>query len=305
MIATIASQQVTALRRQRVFTAMLATLLTMTALAGVIGWLSHDTIVRVYNDATDVLAAAGQPAPPNPFDLKPTLSMLSNMAVYIPLIGALVAIVLGHLTLAEDRSEGLGRLVFVRQPSRRDYLAGKLVAIAAVLGAVIGFSVLVSATSLVLVNHAVPSFGDLGRLLGFYALSWLYLALFALVGVVTVLLVRRRSLALLAALGVWLVLTFALPQFTSGLLPSASLNPVVNPAGTTQTFFRATALARPISVSEQYKAVAGQVLRTAPREPAFTTALRVVPLAASTLALAALSLWLVTRSDFSEVDDDA
>ena len=75
MIATIASQQVTALRRQRVFTAMLATLLTMTALAGVIGWLSHDTIVRVYNDATDVLAAAGQPAPPNPFDLKPTLSI--------------------------------------------------------------------------------------------------------------------------------------------------------------------------------------------------------------------------------------
>ncbi len=305
MIATIASQQVMALRRQRVFTAMLATLLTMTALAGVIGWLSHDTIVRVYNDAGEVLAAGGQPAPVNPFDLKPRLSLLSNMAVYIPLIGALVAIVLGHLTLAEDRSEGLGRLVFVRQPSRRAYLAGKLVAIAAVLAAVIAFSVLVSAISLVVVNRAVPGFADLARLLGFYALSWLYMALFALVGVVTVLLVRRRSLALLAALGVWLVITFALPQFTSGLLPSASLNPVVNPVGTTQTFFRATAMARPISLSEQYKTVAGQVLQTAPNEPVLTTTQRMVPLAVSTLALAAVSLWLVTRSDFSEVDDDA
>ena len=83
MIATIASHQLLALRRQRIFLALLATLMVMTALAGVIGWLSHDTIVRVYDEAVKALAADGQPAPPNPFDLKPTLSLLSNMATSV------------------------------------------------------------------------------------------------------------------------------------------------------------------------------------------------------------------------------
>ena len=40
MIRTVAAQQVTSLRRERVFLALLATLLVMTALAGVIGWSS-------------------------------------------------------------------------------------------------------------------------------------------------------------------------------------------------------------------------------------------------------------------------
>lgn len=69
-----------------------------------------------------------------------------------------------------------------------------------------------SAVSLLAVNRALPSAAELGRLTLFYALSWQYVMLFALIGMVTALLTRRRSLALLAALGVWLVLTFAVPQ---------------------------------------------------------------------------------------------
>ncbi len=60
MIATIASHQVLSLRRQRVFLALLATLLTMTALAGVLGWSSHHTIVRVYDEAVKLLASHRQ-----------------------------------------------------------------------------------------------------------------------------------------------------------------------------------------------------------------------------------------------------
>ena len=100
MIATVARQQLVSLRRQRIFVALVGILLFMTAMAGVIGWMSRETIVRVYDEAVRLLASNGQAAPPNPFELKPTLSMLSNMSIYIPLIGALLAIVLGHLSLA-------------------------------------------------------------------------------------------------------------------------------------------------------------------------------------------------------------
>ena len=49
MIGTIAGQQVLSLRRQRILTVLVVSFVAMTALAGVIGWSSHNTIIRVYN----------------------------------------------------------------------------------------------------------------------------------------------------------------------------------------------------------------------------------------------------------------
>lgn len=304
MISVVARHQLESLRRQRVLLATVVSLLAMTVLAGVIGWSSHNTIVRVYNDATQLLAADGQPAPPNPFDLKPTLSLLSNMSIYIPLIGALLALVIGHLAMVDDKTTGIGRLVFSRPLARRDYIAGKAAAATIVLGVTLAASAAVAVVSLALVNTSIPSLADLARLGIFYTLSWLYLLVFALVGMVTVLLTPKRSLALLGAMGVWLVLTFAVPQFTSGLHPTASLNPVVDPVSTSQTFFRVTAKARPVSVAEQYRAASAQILELTPAESAGATGLRVLPIAGALGALAVAATSLVGRHDYSKGSSD-
>jgi len=299
MTGAIAAQLVLSLRRQRTFLALLVTLLVMTALAGVIGWISHRTIIKVYDEAVTLLATTGTPAPPNPFDTKPTLALLSNMVIYIPLIGALMALVLGHLSMADDQSSGIGRLIFSRQVTRRSYVTGKMLGATTVLAIIMAASLLVSAVSLLIVNGALLSAPDLTRLVVFYLLSLLYLMAFALVGMVSVLLTRRRSMALLLALGVWLVLTFALPQFTSGLRPTASLNPITDPVSTSQTFFDVTAKARPISVSEQYKEASTRVLEIGTSESALATSWRVAPIGGLVLILAALTALLVRRHDYS------
>lgn len=304
MIATVAAQQITLLRRQRIFLALLGTLLAVTVMAGVIGWMSRSTIVRVYDEAVRLLAARGQAAPANPFELKPTLSLLSNMTIYITLIGALLAVVLGHLNLADDKSNGLGRLIFSRQITRTSYVLGKILSAAAVLAVVLTASWAVSVLSLIVVNRAVPTGAELTRLAGFYSLSWIYLLVFALVGMVTVLMARRRSMALLAAMGVWLVMTFAVPQFTSGLRPTTSLNPITDPVSTSQPFFTATAKARPLSISEQYKDASGRILGTAPAEPTADTARRVLPLLVAVAGLAAATTVLARRHDFSRGGSD-
>lgn len=303
MITTVASQQVLSLRRQRVSTVLLVGFVAMTILAGFIGWSSHNTIIRVYDEATKMLAAAGKTAPPNPFDLKPTLSLLSNMAIYIPLIGALLAIVVGHVALADDQANGLGRMIFTRRISRRSYVAGKIAAVAFVLAEMLAVSLVVAVASLVVVNSAAPTLGEMIRLVGFYALSWLYLMVFALIGMVAVLATRRRSLGLLSALGVWLVVTFALPQVTSGLRPTASLNPINDPVSTSQTFFRVTANARPISIGEQYKQASAQILQTASSEAVSHTMGRVVPLVLVLAALTAVTVLLVNRHDYARSTD--
>jgi ABC-type transport system involved in multi-copper enzyme maturation permease subunit len=300
VIATIARSQVVALRRQGVFVALLAVLLAMTALAGVLGWSSHRTIVGVYDEATKLLAAQGSPAPANPFALKPTLSLLSNMVIYVPLIGALLAVVLGHLSIADDESSGVGRLVFSRRISRSTYLAGKIVGAASVLGVILSVSVVVSAVSLWIVNRAVPTVGELARLGLFYGLSWLYLMVFVLIGMIAVLATRRRPLALLSAMGAWLVVTFVVPQFTSGLRPTASLNPIIDPVSTSQTFFRITARARPVSIVEQYKAISGRILDTAPADSIGRTLVRTTPILGLLIVLVAAAALLIRDHDFSK-----
>lgn len=298
MIATVASHQVLSLRRQRVFLAMLATLLTMTALAGVLGWSSHQTILRVYDEAVKLLASTGKPAPPNPFLLKPTLSLLSNMVVYVPLIGALLALIVGHLSIVDDETNGTGRLVFSRQISRTSYVLGKIASAAVVLAVVLAASLLVSVAALLVVNRTIAG-ADLGRLLLFYGLSWLYLMVFALIGMVTVLMTRRRSIALLSAMGAWLVITFVIPQFTSGLRPTQSLNPITDPASTSQTFFKITSKLRPYSIVEQYKETSGRILQTASAESLGQTIQRVLPIAGLAVVLALLTIRLVQHHDFS------
>jgi ABC-type transport system involved in multi-copper enzyme maturation permease subunit len=212
--------------------------------------------------------------------------------------------VIGHLAMVDDKTTGIGRLLFSRPLARRDYLAGKAAAAAVVLGVTLAASALTSVVALALVNSAVPSAAELARLGLFYAVSWLYLLLFALVGMVTVLLTPRRSLALLGAMGIWLVLTFAVPQFTSGLHPTASLNPVVDPVSTSQTFFRVTAKARPFSVAEQYRSASAQILELSPAESGGATALRVLPMAGAVGLLAAGATSLVGRHDYSKGSSD-
>ena len=303
MITTIAEHQIRSLRRQRIFMALLITLLTMTALAGVIGWSSHRTIVRVYDDSVALLAAEGKPAPPNPFELKPRLALVANMVIYIPLIGALLALVLGHLSVADDRSNGIGRLIFARQIPRRDYTLGKIAAAGVVLAAILLISTVVSLVSLLIIDRSFPPAQALGQLLLFYGVSWTYLMTFALIGMVPVLLTGRRSLALLWSLGVWMVVTFVMPQFTSGLHPSASLNPITDPVSTSQRFFQYTAHIRPFSISEQYKLVGTTLLDTRPSEPWGETVVRLLPILGLAGLLALATIQLVARQDYSRSGD--
>lgn len=298
MITVVALQQLTAFTRQRMLTVTVAVLAGFAALAGILGWASHRTIIGVYDESVKLVATRGQAVPPNPLLLKPTLSMLSNETIYVTMIGALIAIVIGHLAVADDDSSSVGRLVFTRPISRTSYTAGKTAAIGTLLAIGVAASYLISVASLTIIDR-FPNGSDLARLAGFYLLAWLYLMVFALVGAGTVLITKRRSLGLLTAIGVWLTLTFALPQFTSGLRPSQSLNPIVDPVSTSQTLFRITSDARPYSIAEQFKEAAGRILATATPEPAADTWLRIAPVLAAFLILSVLTWQLITRHDYS------
>ncbi len=297
----VARQQLRSLARSRTFVLMLGILLVMTGLSGFIGWSSHATIIRVYDQTVQTLTAAGKAAPPNPFASKPRLSLLNNMIIYIPLIGSLLAIVIGQRSVTDDRQAGVTRVIFSRPVGRSSYFWGKLAGSAfagvAIMIACLGLSVV----GLGLINQGLPTGSELVRLALFYALSGTYLFLFVLVGMVAALLTRSESLGLFAGVAVWVLVTFATPQFTSGLRPVASLNPVNDPVATSGSpFFKVTSKAKPFAVNEQYKALSTRILTVGSRLQPATSAGQLAPIAAFLLALGAWAHLLVRRQDFSE-----
>lgn len=300
MTLVIARQQVRSLSRSQTFVLMLAVLLVMTALSGFIGWSSHATIIRVYDETVRTLTAAGKPAPPNPFASKPRLSLLNNMIIYVPLIGALLAILIGQRSVTDDRQAGVTRAIFSRPVRRSSYFWGKLGS-SAFAGAVIMAACLVlSVVGLTLINRGLPTGSEFLRLTLFYGLSGLYLLLFVLIGTVAALLTRSQSMGLFAGVAVWVLVTFATPQFTSGLRPVASLNPVTDPVGvSSSTFFRATSRAKPIAVNEQYKELSTRILTVGSRLEPAKTATQLAPIGIFLLLLGGWANLLVRRQDFS------
>ncbi len=297
----IARQHVQSLARRQTFVLMLAVLLLMTAVSGFIGWSSHSTIIRVYDETVRTLKAAGKPAPPNPFATKPHLSLLNNMIIYVPLIGALLAIVIGHLSVMDDRHAGVTRVIFSRPVERSSYFWGKVSGSAAAIAVIMAACLALSVIAVSLINSSIPTASEFLRLTLFYALSGTYLLIFMLIGVVTALLLRSQSMALLAAVAVWVLVTFATPQLTSGLRPVASLNPVTDPVAVSHSpFFKATSKAKPISVNDQYKALSTRILTEGSSAKPANSAAKLAPIVVLGLLLGGWASLLVKRHDFSE-----
>lgn len=299
--AVIARQQVRTLARRQTFVLMLGVLLAMTALSGLIGWSSHSTILRVYDETVRTLTAQGKPVPPNPFDAKPRLALLNNMIIYVPLIGALLAIVIGHLSVMDDRNAGVNRVIFSRPVLRSAYFRGKLAGCLVAVAVIMAACFVLSVAALALINAGMPTASELARLIGFYALSGAYLLVFVLIGMVASLLLRSQSLALLAAMAVWVLVTFATPQLTSGLRPVASLNPVTDPVTASHSpFFKVTSKAKPVSIGDQYKALSSRILTEGGNLRPANTLGKLAPIAGFAFLLAWWASRLVRRHDFSE-----
>ena len=297
----IARQHVQTLVRRKTFLLMLGVLVLMTALSGVIGWSSHSTILRVYDETVRTLTAAGKTVPPNPFASKPNLSVLNNMIIYVPLIGALLAVVIGHMSMMGDRQAGVSRVIFSRPLDRGSYFWGKVAGSTFVVAVIMASCLVLSIVAVTLINGGFPTASELLQLALFYTLSGAYLLIFVLIGAITALLARSQSMALLAAVAVWVVVTFATPELTSGLRPVASLNPVTDPVTVSSSpFFKVTSEAKPISVNEQYKALSTEILAEKSSPKLGTTAGQLAPIGGFVLLLGGWAYLLVRRHDFSE-----
>lgn len=253
--------------RERTVALLAALFVALVLISAWLGWQATETVNRIYLDAASFLRSSGQPVPTNPvLDISP-LSLLRNMAVYVALIGALSAIVIGNRLVGLDRKAGVLPLIGVRPLGRASYAAGKIAALLALIVLLAMISGAIAAVTLLLLPVVALSGSQWVQLLGFIVVSALYMGIFGLVGLAAGAYARSETVGLLLPVTLWLTLTFVFPQLTANLNPTAAINPISALAAPpdVQFFNWAGVLLGPFSLADSYKFTAAALLDYLPQ----------------------------------------
>lgn len=304
----IARQSLLYIFRERTVALLAGLFVVLVMVSAYLGWSATSTVNSIYNDAVVWLTAQGQPIPPNPVhDISP-LSLMRNMSIYVSLIGALAAIVIGYQLIAADRKSGVVPLIGARPLERGQYMRGKFIALLAANGALMGVAaVIATATFLILPQVSLTAAGW-GKLFLFFVLAFGYMVMFGLLAMGTAARARSESVGLLVPVTIWLTVTFILPSLTANIHPTAAINPVsaLAPAPDSAFFHWSGWLLGPISIAESFKWLAAELLDYLP--VGATSASLMPPLPDLVLALTASGVFAarsVSRMDFAHGDFNA
>jgi ABC-2 type transport system permease protein len=290
-IPVVARGEVRSASRERLALALLVVFLGMVLVSAAIGWATHHTVKSVYDET---VLEMGRDVP-NPFTGASPLEIIKNTVIYIVLIGALLAVVVGVRSSIRDRKAGVADLILSRPIGTRSYLAGKLLGIQIWTGIVLLISLVASWFSVWVISGLPLSLSDTALLFALFALAWVFLLPFSVIGMIAGARSRHESTALLVPVLLWVGVVFVIPQLGTAQNPVALLNPVPAPISSTDLFFRVNRIIlQPISITEHFKHLSGVILHL---RDITATAVRGDLLSIGLIALLSLAaLALVTRS---------
>lgn len=305
-LLVIVSGEIRALFRERILYSITGVFFLMTAVSSFIGWSTFTTAEAVYRAALTFIRLQGVTAvPENPLRSVPALASFDNLIVYILLIGALLAIIIGHRSFMRERKSGVLQILFSRPVPKRSFVLGKILGLSLTLLSIMSLTAVISITSSFFLPLQSITIGDIGHVLMFFLFSFSYMLFFALCGFFSAIVSKSESLALFMPICFWVGITFVLPELATGLTPTALLNPVTLLQLPELTGFFSTAhlILFPISLGWHYTTMSGELLGSSfsvgiPIKQVFISHwIEIVTLHLSILTLGILSVTALRRFD--------
>ncbi len=209
-VLALARHEYRAAVRSRIMVALIAVLAVVTFVSVLTAALTYRGQLADYQAYRDAAQASGiARVAPSPLAL---LSLLRGAMEYIEILGAVIAVALGYLTVSRERANGTLPLLRSRPVTPGQQATGSA------LGALAVISTLVASTAAV----AVLCLGFIGRdwvgpaqavqLLLAYVAAVVYMFVFYALGVVVTARSRVATTGLMVALGIWLVVVLIIPQ---------------------------------------------------------------------------------------------
>ncbi len=211
-IITIAKKEFTDALRNKVFITFLTFLLGLTAISVYIGSVNYQAKVSLFETTYNQLIANGQPVEtltkPEFFPLQ----LLRATIEYLEIIGAVLAISLGYLSIAKEKGNNVLPLIFTRPISRKRFYIGKMIGN-------LGLLALITSVVFIFILFLLAFVGGISlnnlefTKLGLTALATvIYLFIFFSVSALFTIEMKNSSNALITSFVLWLFFVLIIPQ---------------------------------------------------------------------------------------------
>ncbi len=209
-IITLARHEYRAAVRSRILLVLLGIVVTVTAVSVYIASVDYAGKLAGYQAYRAAAQANGlDRIAPSPLA---ALSLLRGAMEYLEIIGAVIAIALGYLTVSRERANRTLPLIRSRPVTSGELATGSL------LGAVGLFATLVAVTAFVgvicvgIIGHDWINATQALKLLLGYIAAIVYMGAFYCLGAIATAKSRVAANGLMIALGIWLIVVLVLPQ---------------------------------------------------------------------------------------------
>jgi ABC-2 type transport system permease protein len=207
----IARKEITDALRNKLFLITLGLLLLLAIVSITLEALQVRATMIDYTNSVEFLKSMGKTElPPKP-SLNP-LAASKGFVNYLGMIGALLAMILGNHAIVKERRSGTLKLLLSRPVYRDSLLNGKLLGNLGLLASISLLVGIITYITLLFVGNISLTGDEIERMIFFFIMSFLYMAVFLVLAVALSLLSPNGNKALLITIIVWLVFAFVFPQ---------------------------------------------------------------------------------------------
>ena len=211
-IITIAKKEFNDALKNKVFLTFLIFLLGLTTISIYVGSVNFQAKVSLFEKTYAMLVASGQPVDtlmrPEFFPLQ----LLRATIEYLEIIGAVLAISLGYLSIAKEKGNNTLPLIFTRPISRKKYYIGKMFGN---LALILSISIILFLFTFLLVRFVGQvnlNSLEITKILLTTGATILYLFIFFSLSALLTIIVKHPSNALIFSFVIWLFFVLIVPQ---------------------------------------------------------------------------------------------
>lgn len=209
-ILTLARHEYRAAVRSKILVVLLLILIIVTAASVYVATADYASKLAEY-DAYRAAAQASGLDRIAPSPLAP-LSLLRGGLEYLEIIGAVIAIALGYLTVSRDRMNRTLPLLRSRPVTAGELATGSFLGAMGVFATLVTTTAAVGVLSIGLFGNDWISLPEAFQLTLAYLAALLYLGAFYCLGAIATVKAKVSANGLMVALGIWLVVVLVLPQ---------------------------------------------------------------------------------------------
>lgn len=209
-IITLARHEYRSAVRSRILVVLISILVSVTAVSVYIASVDYAGKLADYQAYADAAKNSGlDRIAPSPLA---ALSLLRAPFEYLEIIGAVIAITLGYLTVSRERSNRTLPLIRSRPVTSGELATGSLLGALGVITTLVGVTATVGVLGVGIIGHDWINATQALQLLLAYIASILYMGAFSCLGAIATAKSRVAANGLMIALGIWLVVVLVLPQ---------------------------------------------------------------------------------------------